>query len=189
MNIPGTRCKRSYPTRLRPRRRRRNVNTILVRRAGRTPQECFHLAIGHKTEAALLKKFLSWTAARWDFDQFINEETLRQRDTAEVGALVNGWMTKTWDELCDGIADQNKHAIRRDLRSLIKRRFLYEREDPVDPWEHINQYRLNLIKLEAAMIKYGLCFDENFSLSFRKGSDAISGLKHKTAEALPGGDS
>lgn len=127
------------------------------RQVEQTIGECLASITGHHAEALILQKFLYWTSQLWDFDQFRIEEFLRQcRETQPSAPGRNGWVQKTADDLRrEPVASLSKHAVRRHLRSLVRKGYLYEREDPVYPWEHTLQYRVNLVKLEKGLARHG----------------------------------
>jgi hypothetical protein len=127
------------------------------RQVEQTVEECLSSVTGHHAEALILQKFLYWTSKLWDFDQFRNEEFVHKCREMQPGCPGrSGWVQKTADDLrCELSAGLSKHAIRRHLRSLVHKGYLYEREDPVYPWEHNLQYRVNLLKLEKALARHG----------------------------------
>jgi hypothetical protein len=132
------------------------------RRMNRILREGLVSATGHHVEAMILQRFLCWTERLWDFDQFMYEErTYGDRDIQ--GALPeSGWVEKTTDDLLkELISPVSRHAIRRGLKSLVRKAFLYAREDPVYPWEHALQYRVNFVKLQKATARRGYILDES----------------------------
>ena len=131
------------------------------RHANRILREGLEVTIGHHAEAVILRKFLFWTSRLWDFDQFMHEERARGEQEFQDDPPESGWMEKTADDLLnESIPSLSRHAIRRHLKSLVRKGFLYEREDPVYPWEHALQYRVNLVKLRKALARRGYHLDE-----------------------------
>lgn len=131
------------------------------RRANRILREGLEVTIGHHAEAVILRKFLLWTGRLWDFDQFMHEESARGKQEFQGDPPESGWVEKTADDiLSESIPSLSRHAIRKHLKSLVRKEFLYEREDPVYPWEHALQYRVNLVKLRKALARRGYHLDE-----------------------------
>lgn len=123
--------------------------------------EGLEVTIGHHAEAVILRKFIRWTGRLWDFDQFMHEESARGKQEFQDGPLESGWVEKTADDiLSESIPSLSRHASRKHLKSLVRKEFLYEREDPVSPWEHALQYRVNLVKLRKALARRGYHLDE-----------------------------
>lgn len=119
---------------------------------------------GHHVEAMILHKFLYWTKRLWDFDQFMYEERVYVEQGIQGGLPESGWLEKTANDLrTELMLPMSGHAIRRHLKSLVRKGFLYEREDPVHPWEHTLQYRANLVRLQAALARRGYFLDEDVS--------------------------
>ena len=130
-------------------------------RANRILREGLEVTIGHRAEAVILRKFLFWTGRLWDFDQFMHEERARGEREFQDDPPESGWVGKTVDDLLrDSMLPLGRHAIRRHLKSLVRKGFLYERADPVYPWEHALQYRVNLAKLRKALARRGYHLDE-----------------------------
>ncbi len=130
-------------------------------RANRILREGLEVTIGHHAEAVLLRKFIYWTGRLWDFDQFMHEERARGEQEFQDDPPESGWVEKTADDLLsESIPSLSRHAIRKHLKSLVRKGFLYEREDPVYPWEHALQYRVNLVKLRKALARRGYHVDE-----------------------------
>ncbi len=131
------------------------------RHTNRILREGLAVMIGHHAEAAILRKFIHWTGRLWDFDQFMHEERARGEQEFQDDPPESGWMEKAADDLLnESIPSLSRHAIRRHLKSLVRKGFLYEREDPVYPWEHALQYRVNLVKLRKALARRGYHLDE-----------------------------
>jgi len=131
------------------------------RRANRILREGLEVTIGNRAEAAILRKFIHWTGRLWDFDQFMHEERARGEQVFQGDTPESGWVEKTVDDLFgESIPSLNRHAIRKHLKLLVRKGFLYEREDPVYPWEHELQYRVNLVKLRKALARRGYRLDE-----------------------------
>ena len=131
------------------------------RRANRILREGLEVTIGHHAEAAILRKFIHWTGRLWDFDQFMHEERARGEQEFQDNPPESGWVEKTADDILgESIPSLSRHAIRKHLKSLVRKGFLYEREDPVYPWEHALQYRVNLVKLRKALARRGYHLDE-----------------------------
>ena len=131
------------------------------RHANRILREGLEATIGHHAEAVILRKFIHWTGRLWDFDQFIHEERARGEQELQDDPPDSGWVGKTADDLLsESMPSLGRHAIRRHLKSLVRKGFLCEREDPVYPWEHALQYRVNLVKLRKALARRGYHLDE-----------------------------
>ena len=131
------------------------------RHANRILREGLEVTIGHHAEAVILRKFIHWTGRLWDFDQFMHEERARGEQEFQDNPPESGWVEKTVDDLLgESIPSLSRHAIRKHLKSLVRKEFLYEREDPVYPWEHALQYRVNLVKLRKALARRGYHLDE-----------------------------
>ena len=132
---------------------RRRVNQILG--------EGLVSATGHRAEAMILQRFLYWTGRLWDFDQYMYEERARRKREIQDEPPESGWMEKTADDLHKELVPAaSEHAIRKHLKSLVRKGFLFEREDPVSLWEHTRQYRVNFVKLQKAMARRGYPLDE-----------------------------
>ena len=131
------------------------------RHANRILREGLEVTIGHHAEAVILRKFIHWTGRLWDFDQFMHEERARGEQEFQDNPPESGWVEKTADDILgESIPSLSRHAIRKRLKSLVRKGFLYEREDPVYPWEHALQYRVNLVKLRKALARRGYHVDE-----------------------------
>ncbi len=131
------------------------------RHANRILREGLEVTIGHHAEAVILRKFIHWTGRLWDFDQFMHEERARGEQEFQDNPPESGWVEKTADDILgESIPSLSRHAIRKRLKSLVRKGFLYEREDPVYPWEHALQYRVNLVKLRKALARRGYHLDE-----------------------------
>ncbi|MDI6615427.1 MAG: hypothetical protein QME27_01830 [Syntrophaceae bacterium] len=131
------------------------------RHANRILREGLEVTIGHHAEAMILRKFIHWTGRLWDFDQFMHEESTRGKQEFQDDPPESGWVEKTADDiLSESIPSLSRHAIRKHLKSLVRKEFLYEREDPVYQWEHALQYRVNLIRLRKALARRGYHLDE-----------------------------
>jgi len=133
------------------------------RRAEQISGEGLLLVTGHHVEAMILKSFLSWTGRLWDFDQFMYEECCIGEDQDTQGqVLTSGWVDKIADDLLkEQILPVSRQVLRRHFRSLVRKGFLYEREDPVYPWEHRIQYRVNLVRIQKALARRGYFLDES----------------------------
>ena len=126
------------------------------RRVDRILREGLVSATGHHVEAAILRSFLYWTERLWDFDQFMYEESMSGECNIQGESPESGWVEKTaGDLLKELIPPASRHAIRRHLKSLVRKGFLYERKDPVYPWERTIQYRVNLVRLQKALARRG----------------------------------
>ena len=133
------------------------------RRVNRILREGLLSVTGHPVEAMILQKFLFWTGRLWDFDQFMYEECMHRKPDIQGESPESGWVEKTVADLLSDLAlPSNRHSIKRHLKSLVQKGFLYEREDPVYPWKHTRQYRLNLFKLQTALSRRGYSMDERF---------------------------
>ena len=131
------------------------------RHANRILREGLEVTIGHHAEAVILREFIRWTGRLWDFDQFMHEESARGKQEFQDDPPESGWVEKTADDiLSESIPSLSRYAIRRHIKSLVRKGFLYEREDPVYPWEHALQYRVNLVKLRKALARRGYHLDE-----------------------------
>ncbi|GEM_PF-708697 len=142
---------------------RKNASTtpLKSRRVDRILREGLVSATGHHVEAMILQSFLYWTGRLWDFDQFMYEERMCGKRDIQGEPPESGWVEKTTDDLLKELAfPGSRHAIRRCLKSLVRKGFLYEREDPVYPWEHTLQYRVNLVRLQKALARRGYSLDE-----------------------------
>jgi hypothetical protein len=118
-------------------------------------------ATGHHAEAMILQRFLYWTGRLWDFDQFMYEERVRREREIQDEPPESGWVGKTEDDLFrDLMPTASERAIRKHLKSLVRKGFLFEREDPEYSWEHTLQYRMNFVKLQRAMARRGYPLDE-----------------------------
>ena len=138
-----------------------SIQSAPGRRASRIFREGLEVTIGHHAEVVLLRKFIYWTGSLWDFDQFMHEEQARREQVFQGDPPESGWVKKTAaDFLGESIPSLSRHAIRKHLKSLVRKEFLYEREDPVYPWEHALQYRVNLVKLRKALARRGYHLDE-----------------------------
>lgn len=132
------------------------------RRVDQILREGLVLVTGHHVEATILQKFLYWTGRLWDFDQFMYEERVYVEQGIQGELPESGWLEKTANDLrTELMLPMSRHAIRRHLKSLVRKGFLYEREDPVYPWKHTLQYRANLLRLQAALARRGYFLDED----------------------------
>lgn len=117
---------------------------------------------GHYVEALILQRFMHWTGRRWDYDQFRYEELSREEREVRESSGTSGWVQKTVDDLHgELVLRMSRRAIRRHLRSLVRKGYLNEREDPVHPWRHSIQYRVNLVNLQKALARRKYPLDES----------------------------
>lgn len=117
-------------------------------------KEEFVSITGHHIAALILNQMLYWTERVADFDRFLLETQLRQRNV-EV-ELQGGWIYKNAKQLADelmlGISEQ---TARRYLQKLVDIGFLQERKNPVNGWDRTMQYRVEIVEVVKALDKLG----------------------------------
>ena len=115
------------------------------------------LITGNRIQAVILQMFLYWTGCRWDFDCFLHEERIRtETDNQDLPPESSGWLEKTASDLYDRLSPiVDRSEVTQNLNALVSLEYLFKREDPVYPWEHTPQYRVNFVKLQKVLAGYG----------------------------------
>lgn len=99
-------------------------------------------------EAIILNQFIYWQERVLDFDLFIKEE--RQRAELNDKPLnieeTNGWIyKKTLDLKDECMLNVSEQTMRKYIRNLINKGFLYSRTNPKYKWDKTFQYRVDII--------------------------------------------
>ncbi|MCX7748715.1 MAG: hypothetical protein N2645_17790 [Clostridia bacterium] len=119
-------------------------------------KEEFVALTGNMIDAVLLNQFIYWSERIKDFDKFIIEEKNRALDGGASLELLNGWFYKKADELAEetmtGLAPNN---IRKHVQKLIQNGWIEERDNPVNRWDKVKQYRVNLVKVYRDLLEIG----------------------------------
>lgn len=109
---------------------------------------------GNHIAALILNQMLYWTERVDDFDKFLLETQLRQRNIDIE--LQSGWIYKNAKELSEELMIGLSHqSIRRYMQSLIDAGYLQERNNPINGWDRTMQYRVDIVAIIKALDKLG----------------------------------
>ena len=112
---------------------------------------------GDTTRAILLARLENLTQQKQDFDEYVEEEIARARETGEdepTMPLTHAWIWKKAEELAEELLlvtagkPVSEPTIRKHLKALVERGWLDERRNPKHNWDRTLQYRVNLIAIE-----------------------------------------
>lgn len=113
---------------------------------------------GNHIAALILNQMLYWTERVEDFDRFLLETQLRQRNIDIE--LQGGWIYKNTKELSEELMVGLSHqSIRRYLQALIDAGFLQERNNPLNGWDRTMQYRVDIVAIVKALDKLGYALE------------------------------
>lgn len=113
---------------------------------------------GNHIAALILNQMLYWTERVEDFDRFLLETQLRQRNIDIE--LQGGWVYKNAKELSDELMVGLSHqSIRRYMQTLIDAGFLQERNNPKNGWDRTMQYRVDIVAIVKALDKLGYALE------------------------------
>ncbi|UCZ53717.1 DnaD domain protein [Bacillus shivajii] len=117
-------------------------------------EELIHIT-GNFKLAVVLNQMIYWSERVRDFDNFIVEEKARNEISGDVH-LRNGWIYKKAEELVEEtMVNVSPKAMRDYLKKLVQMGFLDERDNPNYKWDRTKQYRVNLIKIQNALLSKG----------------------------------
>lgn len=109
---------------------------------------------GHYISALILNQFLYWTERVQDFDRFLLETQLRQKNV-DID-LQGGWVYKTASDLSDELMIGVSHqTIRRYLQKLVDSGLVLERNNPANSWDRTLQYRVDIVAVVQALDEMG----------------------------------
>lgn len=109
---------------------------------------------GHYISALILNQFLYWTERVQDFDRFLLETQLRQKNV-DID-LQGGWVYKTASDLSDELMIGVSHqTIRRYLQKLVDSGLVLERNNPANSWDRTLQYRVDIVAVVQALDALG----------------------------------
>lgn len=104
--------------------------------------------------AIILNQFIYWSERVKDFDLFIEQENKRRLD--DKIEIANGWFYKTAEELsAETLLGLSKSNMLIHIQKLIDKGFIFERRNPRYNWDRTKQYRVDLVKINEALIKAG----------------------------------
>ena len=143
---------------------------------------------GNYIDAVLLNQFIYWSERVHDFDLFIEQENKRvisQLNNPQLIELTHGWIYKSAEELSEetmiGISPSN---IRKHLKTLIGKGWLYQRNNPKYKWDRTVQYRVDLIKIQMDLFELGYSL-EGYKAdvsTFSKIENGISKIENQTSQ-------
>lgn len=113
---------------------------------------------GDFIDAIILNQFIYWSDRIKDFDKYIAEEVERaSRHGIEKNmTLTSGWIYKTSEELAnETMLAMSASSMRRHIKTLTSSGYLDERQNPEYKWDQTKQYRVNLTKIQIALIENG----------------------------------
>ncbi|MBE0069814.1 hypothetical protein [Thermoanaerobacterium thermosaccharolyticum] len=117
-------------------------------------------------EALILNQMLYWTERVNDYEQYIKEEKERIENyttiiSQDTSTLTHGWIYKKAKELKEELMNlTSEDTINRRLNNLVKKGFLYRRNNPIIKYDRTYQYRVNFKNISTALIKKG-CILQN----------------------------
>lgn len=121
-------------------------------------KEEFVALTGEYIDAVILNQFIYWSERVRDFDKFIDEERSMAAHNGSEPSLkrTNGWIYKSCEELADEIMIKlSPSNMRNHLKKLVKNGWLDERQNPYVNFDRKKQYRVNLVKIHADLVKIG----------------------------------
>lgn len=113
---------------------------------------------GNDRKASLLNQIFYWEERRRDFKEFLEEETKIFAGTIKVDKSQPeyGWIYKACSEMAEEMMwTISTSTVRRHLDFLVRKKFLFERNNPRDMWDQTLQYRLNTQQIVKALRKKG----------------------------------
>lgn len=124
----------------------------------------------HRDEAAILQQFIYWTSRCNSYQVFLTEETLRMQQ--ELLEVEGGWIYKTAEQLKHELLmiDTNVKTVRKYLKSLVEKGFLFRRKNPKWKVDRTYQYRINLRKVVDELNELGHHLEgfEQFSIDIKE---------------------
>lgn len=126
-------------------------------------------------EAIVLNQLIYWSERVNDSDHFILEEMERERRFADGSveskedkeeSLKNGWIYKTAEEMIEEVMLRcSTSTMDRIFKSLVDKKYISRRRNPKYKWDKTWQYRVNLNKIQAELVKIGYSL-EGYNLVF-----------------------
>ncbi|MDI9640439.1 hypothetical protein QM565_32585 [Geitlerinema splendidum] len=125
---------------------------------------------GNHTHAVILNQLLYWTQKTKDFSLMLEEEKNREITTIERFTREDfpqeespqyGWIYKTASDLVEEtMLHVDRTTLRRYLKFLVKKKWLFERSNPQNKWNKTIQYRVNVQKIQEDLMALGLNLSE-----------------------------
>lgn len=118
--------------------------------------------VGNYKEAIILNQFLYWSERVDDADKLIEKENEIARKNGEPEREpLYGWMYKTAEELSEEtMLGLSAVQMRRYIKALVDRGFVYERQNPKYKWDRTMQYRINLVAIAKALKTNGYALND-----------------------------
>ena len=113
---------------------------------------------GDFINSIILNQFIYWSDRVNDFDKMVEEERkISSKEGIELNQpLKRGWIYKKAEELSNetmiGLSDSN---MRRRIKDLVSKGYLFERKNPKYKWDQTKQYRVNFTKISKDLKERG----------------------------------
>lgn len=113
---------------------------------------------GDFINSIILNQFIYWSDRVNDFDSMVEEEMkIASKEGIELNQpLKRGWIYKKAEELSNetmiGLSDSN---MRRRIKDLVSKGYLFERKNPKYKWDQTKQYRVNFTKISKDLKERG----------------------------------
>ncbi|MDI7744056.1 hypothetical protein QMK38_18765 [Lysinibacillus fusiformis] len=132
--------------------------------------------------ATTLNQLLYWSKRVKDSDGLIAEE-LARISTNKVSDLRYGWIYKSSEELSKEIMLGSPSTVRRNLKELVKQKYVFERRNPNPRYKFDKtlQYRVNLVKIVEELNKLGYRL-EHFDIFYNDRVKSTDSLKQLLSE-------
>ena len=129
----------------------KNLKSVVLR-------EEFSMLTGHYIRALALNQFIYWETYTKDAELYREEEKQRFHNENESnGELPKyGWIYKTAKDLAgELLLSVHETTIRRHLKFLEERGYLFKRTNSRYKWDKTYQYRVNLVKVVKDLERLG----------------------------------
>jgi DNA-binding transcriptional ArsR family regulator len=121
-------------------------------------REEFSMLTGHYIQALALNQFVYWENRTKDAKLYREEEKQRFNSENESNEELPqyGWIYKTAEELAKEILlDVHPTTVRRHLKVLEEKGYLFKRTNSRYKWDKTYQYRVNLVKVVKDLERLG----------------------------------
>jgi DNA-binding transcriptional ArsR family regulator len=121
-------------------------------------REEFSMLTGHYIQALALNQFVYWENRTKDAKLYREEEKQRFNNENESNEELPqyGWIYKTAEELAKEILlDVHPTTVRRHLKVLEEKGYLFKRTNSRYKWDKTYQYRVNLVKVVKDLEQLG----------------------------------
>lgn len=121
-------------------------------------REEFKVLTGHHIQALALNQFVYWENRTKDAKLYREEEKQRFNNENESNKELPqyGWIYKTAEELAKEILlDVHPTTVRRHLKVLEEKGYLFKRTNSRYKWDKTYQYRVNLVKVVKDLERLG----------------------------------